>query len=131
MAEQGRERQRRKIERGGESEAREHSARGIAERAPGGVLDLDAPTREFGGDAPSDGRIGRDQRRRFPGSLQSAPHRDRERERLLVLVVRDDQCDPGETFAYRGVAEVVALAAPEMRRFGGAKRLAEKSRARP
>ena len=115
----------------GESEAREHSARGIAERAPGGILDLDAPTREFGGDAPRDGRIGRDQRRRLPGGLQSAPHRDRERERLLVLVVRDDQCDPGEAFAYRGVAEVVALAAPEMRRFGGAKRLAEKSRARP
>ena len=77
-------------------EPRQHAGFGFAERAAGRSLDLDAPARQFGGDAPGDGDIGRDQRGGAAGRLQRFAHRDGERQRLLVLVVGDDDRDVGE-----------------------------------
>ena len=72
------------VARGVEHEPREHAGRASRRACAGGILDLDAPAREFGGDARAgDRRIGRDQRGGLARRLQSFAHRDGERERLL------------------------------------------------
>ena len=73
-----------------EDEPRQGARLALAERAARRILDLDAPTRQFSRHAARDRGIRRDQGGGLARRLEHFAHRDRERERLLGLVVGDD-----------------------------------------
>jgi len=91
VVEQGGQRFGRKIARGGQRQPRQRARPRLPEHPPGRILHLDAPAREFGGDAPRQRRFRRHQRRRAPWRLQDFAHRHGQRQRLFVLVFGDDE----------------------------------------
>ena len=65
-----------------------------------------------------------------PGVSSALAHRDGERQRLLALVVGDDQRDAGEPSRMdRRLAELLAALGPKCGRLRGPQRLAENARA--
>ena len=130
MREEREERPRGEFDRRFEDEPRQRARGALPQRAPGRILDLDAPAGEFGRDAARDRRIGRNERRGFARRLQRLAHGDRQRQALLILVVGGDDRDALKRGGEGERRQRPPALAPEIGRFGGTKRFAQESGAR-
>ncbi len=130
MGDQRLSRERPQVDCGLEDEPGEGAGSRLPERASGGILDFDPPARQLRRNAPGDRRIGRDERRGLAGRLQNFAHCDGERERLVGLVVGDDDREAIEGGRDRGGRQRRVAFAPKIGRIRGAQGFAEESRAR-
>ena len=130
MREEREKRARRELDRRLEDEPGQRARRALPQRAPGRIFDLDAPAGKLGRDPARDRRIGRDERRGLARRLQRFAHRDRERQRLFILVVGDDDRDALKRGGEGQRRQRPPPFAPEIGRFGGTKRFAQESGAR-
>ena len=130
MSEEGKKGARRKLDRGFKDQPGERARGALPQRAPGRILDLDAPSRKLRGNPARDGRIGRDEGCGLARRFERFAHGDRQRQGLFVLVVGDDDRNALERGGDRGRRQRALAIAPAVGRFGGTERLAHEGRAR-
>jgi hypothetical protein len=125
MLQRGEQRHRREPAAGEvEDEPQEGAGRRTVERDAGGIVDVDAPAAELGGDAAGEFAVGRDQRRRRPRCFELAPKQERRRDGLVLGADAIVAADPGEDVG-RGRRQ----AAPGIGECGRAQRVRDQAQA--
>ena len=120
-------RARRELDRRLKDEPGQRARRALSQRPSGRIFDLHPPSRKLGRDPARDRGVGRDEGGGLARRLQRFAHRDRQRQRLFVLVVGDDDRDALKRGGEGQRRQRPPPFAPEIGRLGGTKRLAQES----